>query len=77
MSGPVCLTRYFISSDRRWHSQSLCAVATPSGVRSTQDTVNTPESSGFKMVMEKVGNGPLDQCTVDTVRRGATVPQAS
>ena len=38
---------------------------------STHDTVNTLEGSGFEVVLDKIGNGPLDQCTVDSLRPGA------
>jgi hypothetical protein len=49
------------------------AVAAPSGIGSAQDTVNELEHNGFKVVLNKVGAGPLDHCTVDSVRPGATV----
>jgi hypothetical protein len=47
--------------------------AAPSGIGSAQDTVNTLESSGYKVVLNKLGAGPLDLCTVDSVRPGETV----
>ena len=31
------------------------------------------EDSGDKVVLNKIGTGPLDQCTVDSVRPGETV----
>jgi hypothetical protein len=49
------------------------ALAAPAGVGSAQDTVETLESSGYKVVLDKVGSGPLGQCTVDAVRPGETV----
>jgi hypothetical protein len=49
------------------------AQAAPSGIGSAQDTVNELESNGFKVVLNKKGAGPLDHCTVDSVRPGETV----
>jgi len=49
------------------------AQAAPSGIGSAQDTVNELEQSGFKVVLNKMGAGPLDHCTVDSVRPGETV----
>ena len=41
--------------------------------RFAQDAVNELEDNGFKVVLNKMGAGPLDHCTVDSVRPGATV----
>jgi hypothetical protein len=49
------------------------AHAAPSGIGSAQDTVNELEDNGFKVVLNKMGTGPLDHCTVDSVRPGETV----
>ena len=49
------------------------AQAAPSGIGSAQDTVNELEDNGFKVVLNKMGTGPLDHCTVDSVRPGETV----
>ena len=49
------------------------AHAAPSGIGSAQDTVNELEDNGFKVVLNKMGAGPLDHCTVDSVRPGETV----
>jgi hypothetical protein len=49
------------------------AQAAPSGIGSAQDTVNELEHNGFKVVLNKMGAAPLDHCTVDSVRPGATV----
>ena len=35
--------------------------------------MNALESSGFKVVLNKIGAGPLDRCTVDSVRPGEMV----
>lgn len=49
------------------------AQAAPSGIGSAQNTVNELEDNGFKVVLNKMGAGPLDHCTVDSVRPGETV----
>jgi hypothetical protein len=49
------------------------AQAAPSGVGSAEDTLNELEDNGFKVVLNKMGAGPLDRCTVDSVRPGETV----
>jgi hypothetical protein len=49
------------------------AAAAPSGIGSAQDTVDELESHGFNVVLNKMGPGPLDHCTVDSVRPGLTV----
>ncbi|MEO3757442.1 hypothetical protein ABGB19_04005 [Mycobacterium sp. B14F4] len=35
-------------------------------------TVKTLESQGFQVIVNKTGNGPLDQCAVAAVRPGQT-----
>ena len=52
------------------------AQAAPSGIGSAQDTVDELEHNGFKVVLNKMGAGPLDLCTVDSVRPGETVTRA-
>jgi hypothetical protein len=49
------------------------AHAAPSGIGSAQDTVNELEDNGFRVVLNKMGAGPLDHCTVASVRPGETV----
>lgn len=49
------------------------AHAAPSGIGSAQDTVDELENNGFKVLLNKMGAGPLDHCTVDSVRPGETV----
>ena len=51
-------------------------MATPSGAGSAQDTVNILKSSRFKAVLDKVGDGALDRCTVDSVCPGETATRA-
>jgi hypothetical protein len=48
------------------------ALAAPSGTGSAQDTVNSLESSGYRVVVKKVGVEPLELCTVDSIRPGST-----
>jgi hypothetical protein len=48
------------------------AVAAPTGPGTAQDTVNSLQASGFNVVLNKVGNAPLEQCTVTSVRPGQT-----
>ena len=52
---------------------SAGAQAAPSGVGSAQDIVSELEDNGFKVVLNKMGAGPLDHCTVDSVRPGERV----
>lgn len=52
------------------------AQAAPSGIGSAQDAVDELEHSGFKVVLNKVGTAPLENCTVDSVRPGETVTHA-
>ena len=46
------------------------ATAAPSGAGSAQDTVNQLQSEGRRVILNKVGSQPLDQCTVSSVRAG-------
>jgi hypothetical protein len=47
------------------------AVAAPSGTGSALDTVTSLESSGYQVVVKKVGVQPLEMCTVDSIRPGS------
>jgi hypothetical protein len=49
------------------------AQAAPSSIGSAEDIANELEDNGFKVVLNKMGAGPLDRCTVDSVRPGETV----
>jgi hypothetical protein len=48
------------------------AVTAPSGPGTVQDTVNSLQASGYQVIVSKVGNAPLEQCTVTAVRPGQT-----
>lgn len=49
------------------------AGAAPAGVDHGQTVINDLQRSGYKVVLTKVGTGPLDQCTVASVRPGRPV----
>ena len=52
------------------------AAPSPSG-GSVQDTVNSLQAQGFKVIVNKIGSAPLDQCTVASVRPGQKVIKSS
>ncbi|OBI79745.1 hypothetical protein A5663_18730 [Mycobacterium sp. E740] len=54
---------------------TAAASAAPSGPRSAADTVASLEAQGFKVIVNKVGHAPLDQCTVRGVRQGQDVTE--
>lgn len=47
--------------------------AAPSGQTSAQSTISDLEAQGFRVILNKVGNAPIDQCTVTAVRQGTDV----
>jgi hypothetical protein len=51
------------------------AVAAPSGVGTAQDTVNSLHAGGYTVIVKKVGNAPLDQCTVSALQPDHTYSQ--
>lgn len=51
------------------------AVAAPTGPGTAQDTINTLEANGHKVIVNKVGSASLDQCTVSAVRPGRDVTE--
>jgi hypothetical protein len=48
------------------------ADAAPSGPGSAQDTISKLESQGYNVIVNHVGNTPLDQASVVAVRPGQT-----
>jgi hypothetical protein len=46
------------------------ASAAPTDVGTAQDTVNSLEAQGFTVIVHKVGNAPLSQCTVSATKPG-------
>jgi hypothetical protein len=51
------------------------AMAAPSGAGSAQDTINTLQAHGYRVILNKVGSAPLDQCTVASVRPGRQITE--
>ncbi|SER89573.1 hypothetical protein SAMN04488583_0081 [Mycobacterium sp. 88mf] len=52
---------------------SAPALAAPTGQTSAQATISELEAQGFRVILNKVGNAPMDQCTVTAVRQGTDV----
>lgn len=48
------------------------AVAAPSGPGSAQDTITSLQQQGYNVIVNRVGDTPLDQATVVAVRPGQT-----
>jgi hypothetical protein len=48
------------------------AAAAPTGPSQVDDTVRTLEASGYNVIINRTGAGPLSQCTVSAVRPGQT-----
>ncbi|MCV7170213.1 MULTISPECIES: hypothetical protein [Mycolicibacterium] len=46
------------------------ALAAPAGVGSAEETAAVLERSGYRVVVDKVGDLPLDQCSVAAVQPG-------
>jgi hypothetical protein len=46
------------------------ASAAPAGVGSAEETAAVLERSGYRVVVDKVGDLPLDQCSVAAVQPG-------
>jgi hypothetical protein len=51
---------------------AAAAAAAPSGPSSVEQAVNQLKADGYTVMINKVGAGPVDQCTVDAVRPGQT-----
>lgn len=48
------------------------ANAAPSGPVAASETVNSLQTDGFHVILNKIGTAPLDQCAVKSVRPGQT-----
>ena len=48
------------------------ANAAPTGTLDASQTVDRLQVRGFHVIVNKIGNAPLDQCAVNTVRPGQT-----
>jgi hypothetical protein len=51
------------------------AHAAPSGAESAQQTINSLQAEGYKVIINKVGTTPLDQAAVVAVRQGRPITQ--
>ena len=51
---------------------AAAAAAAPSGPSSVDQTVNQLKADGYTVMINKVGAGPVHQCTVAAVRPGQT-----
>jgi hypothetical protein len=51
------------------------AVPAPSGPGNAQDIINSLEANGYKVIVTKLGDVPLAQATVVSVRPGREVTQ--
>ncbi|UNB52492.1 hypothetical protein [Mycolicibacterium sp. YH-1] len=49
------------------------SAAAPSGARSAQDVVDSLQKNGYKVILNKIGTVPLDQCDVAVVRPGRAI----
>jgi hypothetical protein len=50
--------------------------AAPAASHSAQDTVESLQASGYRVIVNRVGSLPLDECTVTSMRPGRPVTQA-
>lgn len=48
------------------------ALAAPTGPGNAQDTISKLEAQGYKVVVNRIGNAPLEQASVVSVRSGQT-----
>ncbi|OBG12556.1 hypothetical protein A5765_14465 [Mycolicibacterium celeriflavum] len=49
--------------------------AAPSGPGNAQQTISELESQGYNVIVNRVGNAPLDEASVVAVRQGQTYTQ--
>jgi hypothetical protein len=49
------------------------ALAAPDVQKSAQATINDLEAQGLRPILNKVGNAPIEECTVIAVREGTAV----
>lgn len=54
---------------------SAPAEAAPSGPGSAQDTINSLEAKGYRVILNKLSDAPLGQATVVDIRPGRTITQ--
>lgn len=51
------------------------AMASDTVLGSAQQTINRLQSEGYRVIVNKVGNGSLDRCSVKSVRPGQSVTE--
>ncbi|WP_454231386.1 hypothetical protein [Mycolicibacterium fortuitum] len=51
------------------------AAAAPSGTSDAQTTIGTLQAEGFRVLVSRVGDAPIDKCTVNAVRPGRKATQ--
>jgi hypothetical protein len=49
------------------------AVAAPSGTSNAQDAISSLEAQGYKVIVNKIGDTPLDEANVVAVRPGREI----
>ena len=54
---------------------SAPAVAAPSGPGSAQDTINSLQANGYRVILNRLSDVPLDQASVIAIRAGRPVTQ--
>lgn len=75
LSGSMIARTIVVSSVAAALGLGVCApaLAAPTGQTSAQATISELEDQGFRVILNKVGNAPLDQCSVTAVRPGTDV----
>lgn len=53
------------------------AQAAPAGPGNAQDTISQLESEGYNVIVNRIGNAPLDQANVLAVRSGQTYTETN
>ena len=51
---------------------AAAAIAAPSGPSSVEQAMDQLEADGYAVIVNRVGAGPIDKCTLATVRPGQT-----
>jgi hypothetical protein len=49
------------------------AAAAPSGARTAQDVIDSLQKDGYRVILNKFGTLPLDQCHVVSIRPGQAI----
>jgi hypothetical protein len=51
---------------------AAASIAAPSGASSVEQATDRLEADGYTVIVNRVGAGPIDKCTLATVRPGQT-----